>query len=134
MKCKNAMLKILVSTLCLLIMSMISVGQTSRIIDVSIIRLIATPEAYDGKPVRVIGYARIVFEGSAVYIHAEDDKRSIAKNGVWLDIGKTGLNKYRSMDGKYVLIEGRFDAKNNGHHDAFSGTIENINRFEIWVH
>ncbi len=33
---------------------------------------------------------------------------------------------------KYCLVEGIFDAKQHGHLGVFSGTIKNINRFDMW--
>ena len=35
--------------------------------NISLIRLIATPEKYDGKRIQVIGYLHIEFEGTAIY-------------------------------------------------------------------
>ncbi len=34
----------------------------------SLIRLIATPEKYDGKTIQVIGYLHLEFEGDAIYL------------------------------------------------------------------
>jgi hypothetical protein len=36
------------------------------------IQLIANPQAWDGKHVRVIGFLRLEFEGDALYLHRED--------------------------------------------------------------
>jgi hypothetical protein len=54
------------------------------IIDCSLINLIATPEWYHGKKVRVIGYAVTEFEQYVLYFSETDADRLIARNGVWL--------------------------------------------------
>ena len=38
----------------------------------------------------------------------------------------------KMFDGRYVLIEGIFDAERKGHKSAFSGSIRNIRRFQLW--
>jgi len=40
--------------------------------DVSLIQLIANPQAYDGKTVRITGFLHLEFEGNAIYLHNED--------------------------------------------------------------
>src|SRR4026207_991872 len=83
----------------------------------SIVQLIANPKEYDGKLVRVIGFASVEFEGTAVYLHQDDYKYDIPKNGLWLALDVEGQKQF---DGKYVLIEGTFDAEHKGHRGLFS--------------
>lgn len=100
---------------------------------VSMIQLIANPTAYSGKSVRIIGFVRIELEGTAVYMHQEDYKVAISKNALWLAIDRANRQSYMNGDQKYVLIEGTFDAENKGHRGAFSGTVKDISRFQIWA-
>ncbi|WP_395751049.1 hypothetical protein [Prosthecobacter sp.] len=95
---------------------------------VSLIQLIANPKAYDGVRVRVIGFLNVEFEGDAIYLHEDDFKHSITKNGLWVDASsiKPGLKQ------KYVLIEGTFDAKMTGHMGLWSGSLQEITRCEAW--
>jgi hypothetical protein len=51
---------------------------------VSIIRLIATPEKYHGKFVRVEGYLHNQFENSAIYLSKDDADHLIGKNALWV--------------------------------------------------
>jgi hypothetical protein len=78
-------------------------------ISVSLIQLIANPERYNGKPVRLIGFLRLEFEGDALYLHREDYERGLP-NGIWVD-------------------EGIFRV---GHLDQFGGKLTTINRIEVW--
>ena len=41
-------------------------------IDVSLIQLIANPNEYHGKFVRLIGFCRLEFEGDALFLHREE--------------------------------------------------------------
>jgi len=93
---------------------------------VSIVQLIATPEKYDGKVVQVMGFLRLEFEGDAIYLHEDDYRHAIHKNGLMvvtnpkIDLEADKLNLH------YVVLEGTFDANNHGNMGLNSGTITNI--------
>jgi len=101
--------------------------------NVSIVQLIANPERYDGKRVQLIGFLRIEFEGTAVYLHREDYERGIEKNALWINI-PTGMSKAQSdaVNGQYVICLGTFDAAHHGHMGLFSGEIKNVERLQVW--
>jgi hypothetical protein len=101
-------------------------------LDVSLIQLIASPKDYDGKVVRVIGFVRLEFEGNAIYLHQDDYKHGITKNGLWIDVTDDMRKKQAEIDQKYVLIEGTFIAKFTGHMGLWNGSIQKISRCEIW--
>ena len=48
------------------------------------VQLLATPEKFDGKLVRVFGFLRLEFEGDALYFHREDDVQGLTRNGIWV--------------------------------------------------
>ena len=79
-------------------------------LDVSLVRLIANPKDYDGKVVRVIGFMRLEFEVDGIYLHQDDYKHSIYKNGLWIDAGEDMHKRKAELDQKYVLVEGTFNA------------------------
>jgi hypothetical protein len=109
--------------------SMNAATNPQQVTRASLVQLIANPKEYDGKVVRVIGFASIEFEGTAVYLHQEDHKYAITQNALWLDVDFQRLKKF---DRRYVLIEGTFDADHHGHHGLFSGSIKDIKRLELW--
>ena len=102
-------------------------------LEVSIIQLIANPKDYDGKIVRVIGVGSLEFEGNGVYL-SRDDWKYVSRNGLWIEVGNkaTPYNVAKNWNGKYVIIEGTFDAKMTGHFGMWSGAIVNITRYELW--
>lgn len=101
-------------------------------IDVSLIQLIANPNEYHGKLVRVIGYCRLAFEGDALYLHREDFEHGITKNAAWIDIGSKISTNPRELNGRYVLVEGVFNANDKGHLGLYSGCLKEIKRIEPW--
>ena len=94
-------------------------------LELSLIQLIARPSDFDGEYVRVKGFYRHEFEGNALYLHREDYEQGLVRNGLWMN-GKPEHNM------KYVLIEGRFNAKKHGHMGMWSGEIEAVTRIESW--
>jgi hypothetical protein len=101
-------------------------------LDVSMIQLIANPEKFDGKHIRVIGFLRIEFEGNALYFHRQDYEIGLLKNGIWVDVTPEMEKQSSKFNMQYVLLEGIFSASEKGHMDAFSGSIKHINRVMPW--
>ena len=100
--------------------------------DVSMIRLIAAPQEYSKKVVRVIGYLNIEFEGNAIYLHEEDFKRSLTANALWVDAKPEMMEELKKLSGQYVLLEGVFEASDHGHLGLFSGALQEIHRADRW--
>ncbi|MCP3875093.1 MAG: hypothetical protein GY699_18315 [Desulfobacteraceae bacterium] len=103
-------------------------------ISVSLINLIATPEKYHDKTIRVIGVSNIAFEGNSIYLSKEHWANFVMKNAIWITpnykaIGKTE-KELSEFNGRYVLIEGVFNKNDNGHMGLFSGSIDNVTRFQ----
>jgi hypothetical protein len=101
-------------------------------IDVSMVQLIATPERFDGKPIRVIGFLHLEFEGNALYLHETDFCHSISANAIWVGVGWPPDDKYVARSNSYVLLEGVFDARSKGHMSMFAGSVRNVTRLEGW--
>lgn len=118
----------------------------SPMITVPLTRLIATPERYDGKRVNTIGYVELNWEDSHILPYKEDAENGVIGNGIALNLMDAQPNKDPSpkngdihdiqpldqLQGKYCLIEGVFNAHNGGHLGMWQGTIDKINRMEVW--
>ena len=102
--------------------------------DVSLIRLLANPEKYDGKHVRVCGYLNVEFEGDALYFHQEDYLAHISKNGLWVNLNSSGkvAREAARFNKKYVVIEAVFDGNDTGHMGLFGGGLKDIIRIYLW--
>jgi hypothetical protein len=107
-------------------------SKADQLLDVSMIQLIANPQKFDGKHIRIIGFLRIEFEGNALYFHREDYQIGLLKNAIWVDVTPEMEKQPSELNMQYVLLEGIFSANEKGHLDAFSGSIKHINRVMPW--
>ena len=97
---------------------------------VSLIRLIANPDIFHSRIVRVVGFCRLEFEGNALYLHREDFERVLLAQAVQLDLSWPLGDKYRELSDTYVIIEGRFNGQRRGRASAYAGEIGSLSRFE----
>ncbi|HYJ05111.1 MAG TPA: hypothetical protein VEX43_08255 [Chthoniobacterales bacterium] len=98
--------------------------------DVSMVQLIATPEKFDGKFIRVSGFLNLEFEGDSLYLHRDDLFQGLVRNGVWVDRTEAMERERKKLNKHYVMIEGIFSAQHHGHMGLFGGAITNITRVE----
>lgn len=87
-------------------------GSNEDVCEVSMTALVANPEVYDGRIVRLIGFLAdgrfpILFMSKEAYM------ASVVADGVALDRpkDKETVNKLTSRDRSMVIIQGRFSAK-----------------------
>ena len=100
--------------------------------DVSLIQLIANPQVYDGKTVRIIGFLHLEFEGNVIYLHHEDFRYGLTKNGLWIDLPRDMAQEQRkAVNDQYVICTARFVAKMHGHMGMNSGELANVTRLEV---
>jgi hypothetical protein len=101
--------------------------------NVSVVQLIANPQAYDNKPIQIIGFLRLEFEGDAIYLHREDYERGISQDGLWIDRPKDMTKEQiNAANTKYVICAGTFHASGHGHMGMFSGEITGVSRLQVW--
>jgi hypothetical protein len=74
--------------------------------DVTLVQLIANPEKFDGRLIRVIGFLRLEFEGDVLYLHREDFEKQLTENGLWLNAGKCLGHFLRQSDGRWIQRRG----------------------------
>jgi hypothetical protein len=99
---------------------------------VSLVRLIATPEKYDGKTVLVVGFLRLEFEGNGLYLHEQDYQHGITKNSVWVVRNEEINRQADALNMHYVMLMGTFDASHSGHMGPFNGSLKNITSARLW--
>jgi hypothetical protein len=116
----------------LLITPLVAAGSANPdALHVSIVRLIASPDSFEGKIVRIEGYLHLQFEGQAIYLHKQDYDRALTKNGLWVDAPVEMLRQMAKMNDRYVLIDGVFSSKDEGHMGLWSGAVTNITRAAV---
>ena len=104
-------------------------------VEVPLLRLIAAPQEFHGKVVRVSGVFRYEFEGTALYLTQEHFKRKIRENSIWLEIERpfrvSNAARLRNLAGTYVVVEGEFNANDTGHFGAYiNGSLRRIKRID----
>ncbi len=102
--------------------------------NVSIIRLIASPEKYHGKRVVVWGFLRLEFEGDTLYLHREDYERSLTANGIHLSLSESQRKPFKKYDRQYVVLSGVFfRCDETKLVCVFSGHLSDIDsRLDFW--
>ena len=102
----------------------------------SIIELIARPELYDGKRVRVIGFVNFEFEGNGLYLSRDDWQNAVYRNGLWINAPAAyetdSASSSRKPNRQYVLVEATFRAGRGGHFGMWSGSLEQVTRLDSW--
>ncbi len=97
----------------------------------SMVQLIAQPEQFDGQVVRVIGFMHLEFEGDALYLHKDDYRHGIHKNGLHIEVPPSQAKAFYKLNDRYVLIEGEFSTQ-MGHLGMNAGSMKNITRIADW--
>ena len=101
---------------------------TCSLYSVSLITLLANPQVFDGKRVRLVGFVNLEREGNAVYFHREDYEQGITENALWLSISPQ--QALIATKPGYFLLEGTFIARDHGHFGLFAGAIRDIDRIQ----
>lgn len=102
----------------------------------SLIELIARPELYDGKRVRVIGFVNFEFEGNGFYLAREDWRQSILRNGLWIEpppgFESDSAPSRRQPNQRYAIVEATFHRGPSGHFGMWSGSLDHVTRLDPW--
>ena len=115
-----------------LFLSLFLVGQLfAQRTTVSIIQLIASPEKYDGKVVRLEGVTNIEFEGNGIYLSKEHWKADVQSFAIWMDLSEELEKGRKWLNGKYCIVEGTFHATDRGHMGLYMGSLSNISMFDV---
>lgn len=94
---------------------------------VPLVRLLVTPERYDGRRVRVEGYLTLHFEGTAVHLDRTAYEAGLSKNAIWLDRPQWLTHSdERRLTRNYAEIAGVFRASEHGHLGDFSGALTEV--------
>lgn len=96
---------------------------TSYAENVSMIRLLASPERFQSHRIATIGFARRAFEESALYLSSEAGLNAMKLDCVWLqysdtdvdvDFAKQVEDSTGTQGGMYIIVEGTFDTHVRG--------------------
>jgi hypothetical protein len=104
--------------------------------DVSMWQLLAHPDTYHGRTVRVHGFLHSKFEDSGLYASKDDADYLVGKNALWITYKSDGISLKPNrklarvsldyFDGKYVFLEGIFTKDKCGHMGSYAGGIRDV--------
>jgi hypothetical protein len=95
--------------------------------------ILAAPERYNGRPIRTNGFLRLQFEGNALFFHEEDYRQGLTKNALLLDLSTEEEAQFKTLNGRYVLIEGTVWASRAAIESGqWGGILKHITRLEAW--
>lgn len=98
--------------------------------NVTMVQLIATPERYDGKLIRVHGVGNLEFEGDYIAL-SKDDWAYYNNHRISISLSDRAIpyEEAQKYNGKYVLVEGIFEMSQCGFDNL--GRIEKVSRYEL---
>ena len=122
----------LIALVCIITALLVAPLQALEPTSVTLVQLIANPEKFDGKLIRVIGFLRLEFEGDVLFLHREDYENALLGDGIWVDTTPEVMKQKAALNMNYVLLEGIFSSSDRGHMGMWSGTIKQIRRAQLW--
>jgi hypothetical protein len=98
---------------------------------VSLIRLIANPQSFDGRRIKVTGYiAHNGLDSSAgLYVTELDGSNFVVSNSVDLSIEDSHIS--RAL-GKYAVLEGIYRAPKGQFADYLDGKLDHVSVIKTW--
>jgi hypothetical protein len=97
----------------------------------SLISVIASPNSYDGRRIRLIGYLANngLDKTFGIYVTEIDGRNFLIANSVSLHVNSDNVEK---MVGKYVIVEGVFRARKGRVADYLSGYLD-VSSIKLWM-
>jgi hypothetical protein len=107
--------------------------ESPKHVTVGMIALLADPERYSGIRIRTFGFLSLEFEGNALYFHEEDYKSGLGKNALELNLTQEQEKQFKTLNLKYVIIEGTVVSTRASVERGLSGgALGKITRVELW--
>jgi hypothetical protein len=95
---------------------------------ISFVRLLATPEKFDGSHISVVGFCIIEDETSALFLTREDAISFNSPNGIVLLMPGRIFKKdeYEQINHHFVRVEARFSAASSNYPPFFAGALNHV--------
>jgi len=103
-------------------------------IDVGMIPLLASPQKYNGKVIRTIGFLHIGSQpvDDSLWLHEEDGQFSLYKNSFALVLSNDQRKQFIHLNHTYVTIEGTLHSKGPEGTSMNSGIVVHITGMGGW--
>jgi hypothetical protein len=95
-------------------------------------QLLADPQGFEGKRVRVVGFLRLEFGRNALYLDRNDFNTSVLEHALRLELTDSQLRSSSKLNNGRVLVEGVFNAESTGQVGVWPGSLKHIVRLHMW--
>jgi hypothetical protein len=115
-----------------------SVGAATRNhrepINVGMIALLASPQKYNGKVIRTVGFLHIgrIREDDSLWLHEEDGRFFLYQNSFALDLSDDQRKQFLHLNHTYVLLAGTLHSEGPESTKMNSGIISKITQLDGW--
>ena len=122
----------LIFTFCLLF-SFVLQGQVRlNPLKVSLVQLIANPEKFDNRPVRVRGFMSMDREGDLLYLDQANAENVLSNNAIWVRRTEQMERERTKLNMRYVTIVGIFRANFKEQWGDPVGGISDVESAVFW--
>lgn len=106
-------------------------GGDNKFRNVSLIRLVANPNQFDGHRLRLAGYLDYngVDRSVGLYVSESDGHNSIISNSIDLHLDSITAKKFV---GHYVILDGTYHAPTGPGAEYLNGFLERISKLRTW--
>lgn len=98
----------------------------------SLVAILARPEDFDGRRLRVQGVLNLELEGDQLCLDRGSLEYLATKNCLYVRLAKGPIagfyDEIAKWNGHYALLEGEIEADEHGHMGLFRATIANVDR------
>lgn len=109
-----------------------AVEKPSEPINVGMLALLATPQRYNGKTIRTIGYLYLRSDGDALFFHQEDLEIPILKDSFSLELTPKQKQQFKGLNLTYVMVQGIVRSSGPDGPGLSSGTISHVTMVHGW--
>lgn len=95
---------------------------------VSLVRLLAAPERYEGRKVEVAGFVTLQSEGNGLHLDKDAYEAGLRKNAIWIDTRGLPASQINRNHLRYGEVAGTFTASSLGQYSSYSGTLTQVRR------
>lgn len=96
--------------------------------NVTLLKVLATPERYNGTILTLTGYLHLSYEASGLYLHKDDMDYALYGNALRIDVSAEAYKELKKYSHQYVVITGYF--RDTGT-TLFAGQLTEIESCEL---
>ena len=100
----------------------------------SMVAILARPEDFEGRRVRVQGVLHLELEGDQLCLDKDSVRHIVPKNCIWVGLDprlQKSCKEISQWNGWYALLEGEISAKDHGHMGLFQASVRDVSHILV---